>query len=72
MNNNVHFGDGVIDEAKADVNNRLNGLIKIFIGATFDFLEDKVKELPEKIKQLRNNPEIEKEITALWSETGNS
>jgi len=68
INNSVHFGDGVIDEAKADVNNRLNGLIKIFIGATFDFLEDKVKELPEKIKQLRNNPEIEKEITALWSE----
>jgi hypothetical protein len=68
MNNNVHFGDGVIDEAKADVNSRVSGLIKIVIDATFDHLETKVKELPEKIKQLRNSPEIEQEITALWSE----
>ena len=68
MYNNVHFGDGVIDEAKADVNNRVRGLIKIVIDATFDHLETKVKELPEKIKQLRNSPEIEQEITALWSE----
>ena len=68
MNNNVHFGDGVIDEAKADVNSRVSGLIKIVIDATFDHLETKVKELPERIKQLRNSPEIEQEITALWSE----
>ena len=67
MNNNVHFGDGVIDEAKADVNNRVKGLIKIAIDAVFDYLEGKVEELPEKIKQLRNSPETEREIAALWS-----
>jgi hypothetical protein len=68
MNNNVHFGDGVLDEAKADVNNRVRGLIKIAIDAVFDYLEGKVEDLPKIIKQLRNSPEIEREIAALWSE----
>ena len=31
MNNNVHFGDGVLDEAKADVNNRAKGLSTIYL-----------------------------------------
>ena len=68
MNNNVNFGDGVIDEAKADVNNRLNKLTKKIIYAFFDYLEGKVEDLPEKIKQLRNSPETEREIAVLWSE----
>ncbi|ARP49666.1 hypothetical protein B6259_01400 [Ruminococcaceae bacterium CPB6] len=68
MDNNVDFGDGVLDEAKADVNNRAKGLVKIAIDAVFDYLEGKVKDLPEIIKQLRNNPETEQKIAALWSE----
>ncbi len=68
MNNNVHFGYGVIDEAKSDVNNRAKGLIKIAIDVVFDYLEGKVEDLPEIIKQLRNSPETERKIAALWSE----
>lgn len=68
MNNNVHFGDGVLDETKADVNNRVKGLIKIAIDAVFDYLERKVENLPEIIEQLRNRPETEQEIANLWSE----
>jgi len=68
MDNNVNFGDGVLNEAKTDVNNRAKGLVKIAIDAFFDYLEGKVKDLPEIIKQLRNNPEIEQKISTLWSE----
>lgn len=64
----MHFGDGVIDEAKADVNNMVKGLIKIAIDVVFDYLEGKVEDLPEIIKQLRNSPETEQEIADLWSE----
>lgn len=68
MKNNVHFGDGVLDEAKADVNDRVKGLMKITIDAVFDYLEGKVKDLPETFKQLRNSPEMERRIATLWSE----
>ncbi|MGB4610610.1 MAG: hypothetical protein WBH77_08325 [Saccharofermentanales bacterium] len=72
MDNTVHFGDGIIDEAKAEFNNRTKGLIKIAIDLIFDCFERKVKNFPDKIpeivQQLRNNPEIEQEIFVLWSE----
>lgn len=68
MDNNVNFGDGVLDGAKADINNRAKRLVKIAIDAVFDYLEGKVKDLPETIKQLRNSPETEQKIAALWSE----
>lgn len=68
MNNNVHLGDGVLDEAKSDVNNRVKGLMKIVIDAVFDYLGGKIEDLPEKIELLRNSPEIEQKIATLWSE----
>lgn len=34
----------------------------------FDDLEGRVKDLPETIKRLRNNPDIEQKLAALWSE----
>lgn len=30
-------------------------------------MEDKIKDLPNSIKRLRNNPEIEQRVAALWS-----
>ncbi|HCR83947.1 MAG TPA: hypothetical protein DIW07_11150 [Lachnospiraceae bacterium] len=68
MDNNVHFGDGVLDEAKVDINSRAKGLVKIVIDAVFDYLEGKVKDFPETIERLRNSPETEQRIVALWSE----
>lgn len=66
MDNN--FGNDVFDDVKANVNNRTKGLTKIAIDGVFDYLEDKVKDLPEIIKKLRNNQEIEEKIVTLWSE----
>lgn len=68
MNNNVHLGDGMLDGAKADINNRAKGLIKIGIDAIFDYIEGKVQDFPKIIEQLHNSTEIEQEIAALWSE----
>ena len=68
MDNNVNVGDGVLDEAKTNVNNRAKGLVKIAIDAVFDYLECRVKDLPKIIEQLRNSPETEQKIATLWSE----
>ena len=68
MSNNVKFGDGVLDGAKADLNNRTKGLVKIAIDSVFDYLEGKVRDLPTIIEQLRNSPETAQKIAALWSE----
>lgn len=68
MDNKVHLGDGLLDEAKTDINDKAKGLVKIFIDIVFDYFDGKEKELPQVIEQIRNNPEAEKEISALWSE----
>lgn len=68
MTSNVNLGDGVLNEAKANINNRTSGLVEIAINAVFDYLEGKVKDLPKTIKQLRNSPETEQKVAALWSE----
>ena len=67
-NNNINSGNGVFDDVKANVNDRTKGLAKMAIDAFFDSLEDKVKDLPEAIKKLRNNQDIEQEMVTLWSE----
>lgn len=66
--NSIHFGDGVLDKAKSDVNDRTKGLVGIAINAFFDYLEEKVKNLPEAIAHLRNDPDTEQKIAVLWSE----
>lgn len=68
MDNKVHLGDGVLDEAKTDINDRAKGLVKILIDIVFDYLDGKAKDIPQAIEQIRNNPKAEQEISALWSE----
>lgn len=45
MDNKVHLGDDLIDEAKIDINERAKELVKIFIDIVFDYYNEKVKEL---------------------------
>lgn len=68
MNENVRLGDGVADEAKSEANNRLKELARITVNMIFDDLERRVKDFPDTIKRLRNNPEVEQKVDALWSE----
>lgn len=70
MDSNVRLGDGVLDEAKSEINSRATELVKQSINDFFDFLESKIKDIPEMIERfhsLRNNPETEQKIEALWS-----
>ncbi len=67
MGENVRLGDGVLDEAKNAVNSRTKKMVQMTINIFFDCLEDKIKDLPNSIKRLRNNPEIEQRVAALWS-----
>ena len=68
MDNNVHSTESVIDVAKADATARMKRLVTITIDAFFDFLEDKVHDFPETVKQLYHDPELEQKINDLWSE----
>lgn len=75
MENNVHLGDGVHNEAISEANRKMQILVKTVIDAFFDYLEGKAKELPELldkipqiIEKIRNNPEVVEQITTLWSE----
>lgn len=65
MSENVRLGYGVVDEAKTEANNRIKELVKIAVNMFFDDLEGRVKDLPETIKRLRNNPDIEQKLAAL-------
>lgn len=66
--NKVHLGEGLLDEAKTDINDRTKVVVKMFIDIIFDYLEGKVKDIPRALEQIRNNPKAEQEISALWSE----
>lgn len=64
----VHFGDGVLDIAKTSVNERSQEIISLLINMLFDYIEDKVDNLPMTIKRLRDNPQTETEVVSLWSQ----
>ena len=68
MSENVRLGDSVVDEAKAEANNRIKELVKMSVNMFFDYLESQMKDLPDTIKRLRNNPELEQKVETLWSE----
>lgn len=63
----VHFGDGVLDTAKETVNERMQGFASSLINEFFDYIESKVKDLPETIKSFLANPETKKDVANLWS-----
>lgn len=68
MDNKSNLRAEIIDETKNEISNRIKKIAKIFINDFFDLLEDKVENLPNTIKQLRNNPEMEQKLEILWSE----
>ena len=68
MSENVRLGDGVVDEAKAKANNMLKELVNMSVNMFFDQLESQMKDLPDTLKRLLSNPELEQTVEALWSE----
>jgi hypothetical protein len=64
----VHLGDGVMNAAKAEVNERAQGVVSSLVDMFFDYLDGKIKEIPDAIKRLRDDPKTKKEVAALWSE----
>ena len=64
----VRLGDGVMNVAKTEANERMQEFAAMSVNMFFDFLEGKVKDIPEAIKRLRNNPKTNKEFATFWSE----
>lgn len=66
--NKVQLGDGIWDAAKTDINDRTAIVAKNLVRMFFDYLDQKLKELHEAIRQFKNDPETTQEITKMWSE----
>lgn len=64
----VRLGDGVLDAAKTTANERAQQLASSLMNKFWDFVEQKLTELPESLKALRDNPKTEEEIVSLWSQ----
>ena len=64
----VRLGEGVMNAAKAEVNTRAQGVVSTLVDMFFDYLDGKVKEIPDAIKRLRDDPKTKEEVAALWSE----
>lgn len=67
MDNKNFSNNELLDEAKNEISNRFKQLLHILINNTFDYLEKNVSELPEKIKNLRDDPQLKKELTNSFS-----
>lgn len=46
----------------------MQGIASMAVEMLFDYIESKVKEIPDSIKRLLDSPEAKKEVAALWSE----
>lgn len=68
MDNNVHLGDGVLDEAKSTINSELKELLNTLIVDFFDWFKRNKNDIPEAVKRLLDSPEAKQEIVSLWSE----
>ena len=66
--NKVQLGDGIWDAAKTETNDRTAIVAKNLVRMFFDYLDQKVKGLPEAVRQFKNDPETTQEITKMWSE----
>lgn len=67
MDNNVHLGDGVLDEAKSTVNKELKELLNTLILDFFDWIKHNRKDIPETVTRLFNIPEKRQEVVSQWS-----
>lgn len=64
----VKLGDGVGNTIKDEINKQAIEWAKVGLKWLFDFIEAKVKDLPESIKKLRNNPETEQAFAKMWAD----
>ena len=64
----VRLGEGVADAAKAKANEKMQGIASMAVDMLFDYIEGKVKEIPDAIKHLLSDPKTKTEVAALWSE----
>lgn len=66
-NKSVHFGDGVADKVKENINENMSDVFTLLSNTIFNYLKEKIKDIPEGIEKLLNSPETKNEIISLWS-----
>ena len=64
----VRLGEGVADVAKAKANEKMQGIASDLVDMLFEYIEGKVKEIPDAIKNLLSDPKTKTEVVTLWSE----
>lgn len=63
----VHLGDGVADKVKVNINENMSDALTMLSNIVFDYIKDKIKDIPVGIEKLFSSTDAQKEIVTLWS-----
>lgn len=63
----VKLGDGVADKIKDNINENMSETLTMLSNIAFNYLKDKIKDIPQGIERILSSDEAQKEILTLWS-----
>lgn len=63
----VHLGAGVTDKVKENINENMSDALMLLTNIIFDYLKDKIKDIPKGVEKLLSSTEVKQEIVAQWS-----
>lgn len=63
----VKLGDGMADKVKDNINENILETLTMLSNIAFNYLKEKVKDIPQEIEIILSSAEAQKEILTLWS-----
>lgn len=63
----VKLGDGVADKIKDNINENMSETLTMLSNIAFNYLKEKIKDIPQGIERILSSDEAQKEILTLWS-----
>lgn len=69
MNNqkNVKLCDGVADKVKDNINENISETVTMLSNIVFNYLKEKIKDIPQEIEKILSSADAQKEMLTLWS-----
>ncbi|WP_154826205.1 hypothetical protein [Clostridium butyricum] len=63
----IHIGAGVVDKVKENINENMSDALALLTNTIFDYLKDKIKDIPKGIEKLFSSTEVKQEIVVQLS-----
>lgn len=63
----IHKSNRIVDEVTRNIGDNVVEFLNLLTNEFFNYLKDKVKDVPKEIEKLLSNQEAKKEITVQWS-----